>query len=85
MPRRQTGLYTLVVRSGSHSAAVPLVASQAGRAASMARVLVVLPMLTWIGNSPVDDTGDGLPAHAAARHRRGAQPPAGGRAAGQPG
>ena len=32
MPRRQAGLYTLVVRSGAHSAAVPLVASQAGRA-----------------------------------------------------
>ena len=61
MPRRQAGLYTLVVRSGAHSAAVPLVASQAGRAASMARVLVVLPMLSWIGDSPVDDNGDGLP------------------------
>ncbi len=23
-------------------------------------MLVVLPMLTWIGNTPVDDTGDGL-------------------------
>lgn len=61
MPRHEAGLYTLVVRSGSQSAAVPLVASKAGRAASRARVLVVLPMLTWIGNSPVDDTGDGLP------------------------
>jgi hypothetical protein len=61
MPRHQAGLYTLVVRSGAHSAAVPLVASQAGRAASMARVLVVLPMLSWIGNTPVDDSGDGLP------------------------
>jgi len=61
MPRRQAGLYTLVVRSGAHSAAVPLVASQAGRAASTARVLVVLPMLSWIGNTPVDDNGDGLP------------------------
>ena len=61
MPRRLAGLYTLVVRSGAHSAAVPLVASQAGRAASMARVLVVLPMLSWIGNTPVDDSGDGLP------------------------
>jgi hypothetical protein len=61
MPRHQAGLYTLVVRSGAHSAAVPLVASQAGRAASMARVLVVLPMLSWIGNTPVDDTGDGVP------------------------
>ena len=61
MPRRHAGLYTLVVRSGAHSAAVPLVASQAGRAASRARVLVVLPMLSWMGNTPVDDNGDGLP------------------------
>jgi flagellar hook assembly protein FlgD len=61
MPRHQAALYTLVVRSGRQSAAVPLVASKAGLAASKARVLVVLPMLTWIGNSPVDDSGDGLP------------------------
>ncbi len=66
MPRHQAGLYTLVVRSGTQSAAVPLVASKAGRAASKARVLVVLPMLTWIGNSPVDDSGDGLPDTLAA-------------------
>src|SRR6202012_5446196 len=40
---------------------VPLVAYATGKAAAHARVLVVLPMLTWVGNSPVDDTGDGLP------------------------
>jgi flagellar hook assembly protein FlgD len=61
MPRHLAGLYTLVVRSGTQSAAVPLVAFKAGRAASKARVLVVLPMLTWMGSSPVDDSGDGLP------------------------
>ena len=61
MPRRRAGLYTLTVRAGTRTAAVPLVASQAGPAGAHARVLVVLPMLTWVGNTPVDDSGDGLP------------------------
>jgi hypothetical protein len=61
MPPRQSGLYTLTVSAGTQSAAVPLVASQAGAAAAHARVVVVLPMLTWMGNTPVDDTGDGIP------------------------
>jgi hypothetical protein len=61
MPRHHTGLYTLTVLAGTQRATVPLVASQAGAAAARDRVLVVLPMLSWIGNSPVDDTGDGLP------------------------
>jgi len=61
MPRRTAGLYTLTVRAGTQQATVPLVASQAGPVAARARVLVVLPMLTWIGNTPVDDSGDGLP------------------------
>ncbi len=61
MPRRAAGLYTLTVNAGTQSATVPLVASQAGAAAAHARVLVVLPMLTWTGDTPVDDSGDGLP------------------------
>ncbi len=61
MPRHEAGLYVLGRRGRAQSAAVPLVASKAGRSAATARVLVVLPMLTWLGNSPVDDTGDGLP------------------------
>ena len=61
MPRRRPGLYTLSVRAGAQSATVPLVASQAGMAAAHARVLVVLPMLSWMGNTAVDDSGDGLP------------------------
>ena len=61
MPRRRAGLYTLTVNAGTQSAAVPLVASQAGAVAAHARVLVVLPMLTWMGDSPVDNDGDGLP------------------------
>ena len=61
MPRRDAGLYTLKVTAGTQSSAVPLVASQAGAEAAHARVLVVLPMLTWMGDTPVDDSGDGLP------------------------
>ena len=61
MPRRRAGLYTLTVRAGTQSAVVPLVASQAGPAAARARVLVVMPMLSWMGDAPVDDSGDGLP------------------------
>ncbi len=60
MPRRRAGLYTLFVSSGSQSAEVPLVASKAGAAATRAPVLVVLPALTWMGNSPVDDNGSGF-------------------------
>jgi hypothetical protein len=61
IPRHHPALYTLTVRAGTQSAVVPLVASQAGRTAAHARVLVVLPALTWMGNTPVDDSGDGLP------------------------
>ncbi|HET9094810.1 MAG TPA: hypothetical protein VFN36_06940 [Solirubrobacteraceae bacterium] len=61
LPRRRPGLYALEVRAGDQTATAPLVADQAGAAAAHARVLVVLPMLSWMGDSPVDDTGDGLP------------------------
>jgi hypothetical protein len=61
IPRHETGLYMLTVNAGTQSSAVPLVGSEAGPAAAHARVLVVLPMLTWMGDSPVDDSGDGLP------------------------
>ena len=60
MPTHRAALYVLDVRAGSQSSAVPLVASKAGAAAASTHVLVVLPMLSWIGDSPVDDTGDGL-------------------------
>ncbi len=61
LPRHEAGLYTLTVNAGAQSTAVPLVASRAGAAAAHTRVLVVLPMLSWMGDSPVDDSGDGLP------------------------
>jgi hypothetical protein len=61
MPRHRAALYSLTVASGTQSQNVPLVAARAGTAGAHAPVLVVLPMLTWMGNTPVDDSGDGLP------------------------
>jgi hypothetical protein len=57
IPARRAGLYELTLSSGPHSTTVPLVASAAGAA----RVLVVLPALTWQGLNEVDDNGDGIP------------------------
>jgi FlgD Ig-like domain len=59
VPPRVAGLYELTVRSGSHQTTVPLVvnATQSRPAA----ILVVLPALTWQGQNPVDDDGDGVP------------------------
>ena len=59
VPAGAAGLYELGLRRGSHTTAVPLVASAAP--VHRAPILVVLPALTWQGLDPVDDTGDGLP------------------------
>lgn len=56
----EEGLYRLSIVSGSHTTAVPLLAS-IPPGSSHARILVVLPALTWQGLNPVDDNGDGLP------------------------
>ncbi|MGH2842765.1 MAG: hypothetical protein ACRDKL_04175, partial [Solirubrobacteraceae bacterium] len=72
LPPNRTGLYTLTLRAGSHTAAVPLVADAPGRRGTRGRqgdVLVILPMLTWQGANPVDDTGDGLPSTLTAGER----------------
>lgn len=61
LPKNDAALYTLTLSAGQYSTAVPLVASATGGPAARDRVLVVLPMLTWQGLNPVDDTGDGLP------------------------
>jgi len=57
LPRSAAGLYDLSIRSSAHATSVPLVA-HGDRAA---RVLVILPALTWQGLNPVDDDGDGVP------------------------
>ncbi len=62
LPKKNAGLYKLTITAGPYSTAVPLVASATGARAARARVLVVLPMLTWQGENPVDDTGDGVPS-----------------------
>jgi N,N-dimethylformamidase beta subunit-like protein len=60
-----TGLYRLSIASGSHTTEVPLLAS-IPPGSPHARILVVLPALTWQGLNPVDDNGDGLPDTLAA-------------------
>jgi len=69
VPAAGAGLYVLSLRSGVHTTHVPIVASGAGGrpsgasrySRSSAKLLVVLPALTWQGLNPRDDDGDGLP------------------------
>jgi flagellar hook capping protein FlgD/N,N-dimethylformamidase beta subunit-like protein len=60
MPGGGPGLYELALRRGAHRTVVPLVAN-ARHGAGRAKVLVVLPALTWQGVNPVDDDNDGIP------------------------
>jgi hypothetical protein len=60
VPGGGPGLYELALRRGAHRTVVPLVAS-ARPGAGRAKVLVVLPALTWQGMNPVDDDNDGIP------------------------
>jgi hypothetical protein len=53
---RGPGLYELALRSGSARAEVPVVAHGLARRP----ILVVLPALTWQGENPGDEDGDGL-------------------------
>jgi hypothetical protein len=53
------GLYELTLAGGGHRTSVPLVASAVGARAA-ARVLVVLPALSWQGANATDDDSDGL-------------------------
>ena len=56
-PGGATGGYLLQVRSGRYSARVPFLV----QAPERARLLVVVPAITWLGVDKVDDDGDGLP------------------------
>lgn len=60
------GIDELSLRWGDHRTVVPIVVGSSSRSGSGARVLVVLPTLTWQGYDPVDDDGDGLPNTLAA-------------------
>ena len=68
LPPLGAGLYELSITAGAHHTVVPVIASAAGRRAA-ARVLVVVPALSWQGENPVDDDGDGLPNTLAAGDR----------------
>jgi hypothetical protein len=60
LPGGGPGLYELALRWGPHRTVVPVVA-RASSGAARAKLLVVLPALTWQGYNPVDDDGDGIP------------------------
>jgi hypothetical protein len=63
LPRRSPALYVLAIRAAGHRIEVPMVARAS---ASSHHILVVLPALTWQGENPVDDNGDGFPDTLAA-------------------
>ena len=56
-PYGRSGGYLLTVRSAGRKRVAPFLV----QAATPAKVLVVLPAITWQGRNPVDDDGDGLP------------------------
>jgi hypothetical protein len=56
-PQGDSGAYLLQVRSGRYSASVPFLV----QAPERARLLVVVPAITWLGLDQIDDDGDGLP------------------------
>jgi hypothetical protein len=59
-PAQGPGVYVLSLRSGSYGTSVPLIVRAAARSPTP-RVLVVLPVLTWQGDNPSDEDGDGVP------------------------
>jgi hypothetical protein len=57
-PQGDSGVYLLVVRSGTHVIRVPFLVQSRDRA----KILVVVPAITWLGVDAVDDPPfDGLP------------------------
>jgi hypothetical protein len=56
-PGGVSGVYELAVATRRRRTAVPFVVQGPGAQP----VLVVLPAITWLGQDPVDDDGDGLP------------------------
>ncbi|MEA2125882.1 MAG: hypothetical protein QOI80_2664, partial [Solirubrobacteraceae bacterium] len=56
-PRGLSGIYILRVESRGTDASVPI----AVRARSRVGLMVVLPMISWLGRDPVDQSGDGVP------------------------
>jgi hypothetical protein len=56
-PEGISGAYLLELRAGRYSTRVPFLVQSAKRA----RLLVIVPAITWLGLDRVDDDGDGLP------------------------
>jgi len=56
-PGGVSGAYLLEVRTGRYATRVPLLVQSSERA----RILAVLPAITWLGTDGVDDDGDGFP------------------------
>jgi flagellar hook assembly protein FlgD len=56
-PGRESGVYLMQVRTATHTTSVPFAVQSRKRHS----VLVVLPVMTWLGRSSLDDDGDGLP------------------------
>ena len=56
-PRGISGAYLLRIRSGRYGARVPFLV----QAQERAKLLVVVPTLSWLGVDKVDDDSDGLP------------------------
>jgi flagellar hook assembly protein FlgD len=56
-PGGDSGLYVLELRAGRHTTAVPVPVQSEERA----RMLVVLPAITWVGTDQVDQDADGVP------------------------
>ena len=52
-----SGVYVLAAHTTAHQTAVPFAVDGPGSQP----VLVVLPAITWLGEDPLDDDGDGLP------------------------
>jgi hypothetical protein len=55
-PQGDSGLYYLTVTAGAYSTRVPVMVQSRERA----RMLVVIPTLTWTGTEPVDEDHDGV-------------------------
>jgi hypothetical protein len=56
-PSGRSGLFVLTLRAGRQATRVPILVQSAQRA----RLLVVVPALSWEGRAKVDDGGDGQP------------------------
>jgi hypothetical protein len=59
IPRGGVGLYELAVRAGAYRTEVPIVVRASPP--KHGGILVVLPALTWLGQNPADEDGDGMP------------------------